>query len=138
MSRGWEATVLVAAVCLLFPTRLPGQTLAIGNWRGSLRLPDDDSLTVTLTAARVKDRMQLDIRAASGLSWGLGSLRERPGRVDFSWALDSPEPLLCRISFRRADLWEGYCDDTVRGADGKFLRLLLTIWRADSHQDAPG
>jgi hypothetical protein len=122
------------ALVALGAAQLRGQQLTTGAWHGMLWLGDDDSVAVTATVKRPTGKLQIDIRAPTGLDWGMGHVRERPGRVDFSWALDRPQPLLCRLAARSERRWEGYCEDMVRGADGRFLRLLFSVWRTDSQE----
>jgi hypothetical protein len=114
---------------LLLPAALSAQALGLGRWPGRLILPGDDTLAVRVDASRPKDRLLLDVTAASGVNWSMGSVKEKPRRLEFTWALDSPRPMLCTLSHRSDVRWEGYCDDTARGADGKFLRLFVVLER---------
>lgn len=111
---------------------LAAQRLGVGEWPVVLVMSDGDSVRLTLTATRVRNRLRLDVAAPSGLAWGLGDVREDSARVRFSWALDRPTPMACTLAYRRADYWEGYCDDRLRGADGKFLRLFLAVGHRES------
>ncbi len=121
---------LLAAIVATAP--LAAQRLHTGDWPVLLVMSDVDSVRLTLTATRERDRLRLDVAAPSGLAWGLGDVREDSARIRFTWALDRPTPMACTLAYRRPDYWEGYCDDRTRGADGKFLRLFLVVGHPDA------
>lgn len=116
---------------LAFPALLGAQTLPTGAWPGHLEFPDGDSVGVTFTVDREKGTTRIDVASANGTNWGLGSINEKKGRIAFTWAIDSPTPMQCELSHRSDRSWDGRCDDTVRGTDGKFLRLLVALRRAE-------
>lgn len=126
MSRCW---LLAVAVIVTSARMLAAQSLDTGTWNGMLEWPDGDSALVTVTASRDDGHLAIAVRSSLPMAWDLGGIREEPGRLRFAWALDGPDPLLCDLTYRRQDRWEGRCDDTVRGADGRLLRLLLTLTR---------
>ncbi len=123
------APLLVAIVAT---APVAAQRLRTGDWPVLLLMSDIDSVRLTLTATRERDRLRLDVAAPGGLAWGLGDVREDPARVRFTWALDRPTPMACTIAHRRPDYWEGYCDDRTRGADGRLLRIFLLVGHPDS------
>jgi hypothetical protein len=118
---------LVLLALLLAPMSLGAQTLAPGLWRGVLSFPDAPIL-VTLTAARTKGKLTLELRPEGAPASGLGSIREERHRVRFRWALGGGTEFECTLSGRDDGRFEGHCADTVRGSDGKFLRVALAIW----------
>lgn len=119
-----------AVVTALLAAPADAQSMAAGNYPGWLRFPDGDSSAVSLIASRDnRNRLVLDIRTPAGMEWGLGSVRERPGRIGFTWAMDGPRPLRCSMSHRSGTTWEALCEDNVRGTDGKTLRLILLFSR---------
>jgi hypothetical protein len=59
----------------------------------------------------------------------MGNVRSDSTRLRFAWALDGPQPMDCDLSRRSAVYWEGFCEDRVRGSDGKFARMLVTLKR---------
>jgi len=118
---------LLLLTLLLAPGIAGAQTLSPGLWRGVLSLPDAPVLVI-LVAARHDDKLALEIRPEGAPSYGLGSIREDRHRLRFRWALGAGTTFECTLSHRDDGRFEGHCEDTVRGADGKFLRVALTIW----------
>lgn len=121
----------LAILTLTLPAALGGQTLAVGRWHGVLSLPDAPVL-VTVIANRAKERLTLEIRPEGGPAYGLGSIREDRRRIRFRWALGGGTEFECALSGREDGRVEGFCEDTVRGADGKFLKVPLALWRDPS------
>jgi hypothetical protein len=117
----------VMLALLLAPAAGEAQTLTPGMWRGVLSLPDAPVL-VTVVAARPGGKLTLDIHPEGAPSYGLGSVREDRHRVRFRWALGAGTEFECTLSGREDGRFEGHCEDTARGSDGKFLRVGLAIW----------
>lgn len=109
------------------PTVAATQTISPGVWRGVLSLPDAPVL-VTVVAERAAGKLSLEIRPDGAPSFGLGSVREDRHRLRFRWALGAGTEFECTLSGRDDGRFEGYCEDRVRGGDGKFLRVALAIW----------
>lgn len=120
-----KSVLLLALV--VSPAISHAQTLTPGVWRGVLSLPEAPVL-VTVVAARPEGKLTLEIRPEGAPSYGLGSVREDRHRVRFRWALGAGTEFECTLSGREDGRFEGHCEDTVRGGDGKFLRVALAIW----------
>lgn len=118
--------LLLAA--LWCPALLGAQTLTPGTWRGVLALPAGDPIVVALLVERVQGKLLLEIRPDGAPAYGLASVRERDHRVSFRWALGGGTEFACTLTGREDGRFEGFCDDLVRGADGKFLRVPLTLF----------
>lgn len=122
-----RSNLRVLLALLLSPAAAEAQTLSSGLWRGVLSLPDAP-LLVTVVAARPEGKLTLEIRPEGAPSYGLGGVREDCHRVRFRWALGAGTEFECTLSGREDGRFEGYCEDTVRGGDGRFLRVALAIW----------
>lgn len=112
---------------MLVPGICPAQGFTPGFWRGVLELPDAPVL-VTLLATRTEGRLALEIRPEGAPAYGLGSIREERHRLRFRWALGAGAEFECTLSGRDDGRFEGHCEDTVRGGDGKFLKVALALW----------
>jgi hypothetical protein len=109
--------------------QLPAQSIEPGRWPATLHFTAGDSALATFQVTQRDDRLQIDVTSTNGNNWGLGNIRSDSTRLRFSWALDGPRPMECNLSRRSAVYWEGPCDDTVRGADGSYGRMLVTLQR---------
>ena len=117
--------LVLLALCLA-PVVSQAQTLTPGVWHGVLSLPDAPVL-VTVVAAKPEGKPTLAIRPEGAPSYGLGGVREDRHRVRFRWALGTGTEFECTLSGRQDGRFEGHCEDTVRGGDGRFLRVALAI-----------
>jgi hypothetical protein len=108
---------------------LSAQSIELGRWPATLHFVDGDSAHATFQVTLERDRLQIGVSSTNGNNWRLGNIRSDSTRLRFSWALDNPRPMECNLSRRSAVYWEGPCDDTVRGADGTFGRMLVTLQR---------
>jgi hypothetical protein len=135
MSQPWlvvSRLTLIARLALLLvlacPAMLPAQTLTPGTWRGALAFPEGEPILVAMVVTREKGKLRLEIRPEGAPSYGLANVRERDHRVSFRWALGGGTEFECTLSGREDGRFEGHCEDTVRGRDGKFLRVALALW----------
>ncbi len=117
--------LLIALSC---PVLLGAQTLTPGTWRGVLALPEGEPIVVAMVVEREKGKLYLEIRPDGAPAYGLANVRERDHRVSFRWALGAGTAFTCTLSGRDDGRFEGFCEDLVRGADGKFLRVPLSLF----------
>jgi hypothetical protein len=128
MSRLTLIARLALLLVLTCPAMLPAQTLIPGTWRGVLALPEGEPIVVAMLVTRVEGKLLLEIRPDGAPTYGLANVRERGHRVSFRWALGGGTEFECSLSSREDGRFEGHCEDTVRGRDGKFLRVPLTLF----------
>ena len=105
------------------------QSIALGRWPATLHFADRDSALATFDVSLERNRLLIDVTTPAGNNWGMGNVRADSTRLRFTWAIDRPEALQCDLSRRSAIYWEGHCEDRVRGNDGKFARMLVTLRR---------
>lgn len=133
-ARGEKRRLLLLASCFLPLAAVPGptasgQAIAPGRWPATLHFADRDSVLATFEVSVERRRTMIDVTTPTGNNWGMGNVRADSTRLRFSWALDGPQPMQCDLSRRSDVYWEGYCEDRVRGADGKLARILVTLKR---------
>lgn len=123
-------TPLVSRLALLFlAAPLSAQSISLGHWPATLHFDDRDSALATFRVSLERDRLMIDVKTPHGNNWTLGSVRGDSTRLRFTWALDGPQPMLCSLSRRSEVYWEGFCEEQVRGRDGSFARILVTLKR---------
>jgi hypothetical protein len=127
---GWVTGAILVA------TPLHAQSIELGRWPATLHFEDRDSALATFEVSQERNRLLIDATTATGNNWGMGNVRADSTRLRFTWALDGPQPMQCQLSRRSALYWEGYCEDRVRGNDGKFARILVTL-RREARSEKP-
>jgi hypothetical protein len=120
---------LLPSLLLGAAAALPGQAITPGRWPATLLFAERDSALATFDISLDRRRTLIDVTTPSGNNWGMGNVRSDSTRLRFAWALDGPQPMDCDLSRRSAVYWEGFCEDRVRGSDGKFARMLVTLKR---------
>lgn len=118
---------LTVSLLLAFP--LAAQSIAVGRWPATLHFAERDSALATFDVSLQRNRLLIDVTTPMGNNWGMGNVRADSTRLRFTWALDGPQPMDCDLSRRSDVYWEGFCEDRVRGNDGKFARMLVTLKR---------
>ena len=108
---------------------IAAQSISPGRWPATLHFAERDSALATFQISLERNRLMIDATTSTGNNWGMGNVRADSTRLRFTWALDGPQPMQCDLSRRSEAYWEGYCEDRVRGADGKFARILVTLKR---------
>jgi hypothetical protein len=128
-SVGMTVAITLGTLTFLLAPPLASQSIALGRWPATLHFADRDSALATFEVSIDRNRTMIDATTATGNNWSMGDVRADSTRLRFTWALDGPQPMQCELSRRSGVYWEGFCEDRVRGNDGKFARMLVTLKR---------
>lgn len=118
---------LAASIAMASSAAAQRDTLVAGRWHGEIVPEGEVAYRVTWVVTQTSKGPQIELRIPNGPTTLMGGVKQKGGRLTFTWAAGGPRPFFCTL-YRDGDgSYGGNCDDPVIGPTGDHVTAQVTM-----------